>query len=96
VATVYPRYKIRDNETFDDNFEYDPPSLEVAYNTEKVSNTFTSNAASASITGIETHRHLGEKRYEIKDHLGMLGLCREWFGNSINHFIKKLRNNIFH
>ncbi len=70
VATVYPRYKIRDNETFDDNFEYDPPSLEVAYNTEMVSNTFTSNAVSASITGIETHRHLGEKRYEIKDHLG--------------------------
>ncbi len=35
-----------------------------------VSNTFTAVALSASITGIETHRHLGEKRYEIKDHLG--------------------------
>jgi hypothetical protein len=35
-----------------------------------VSNTFTAVAESAEITGIETHRHLGEKRYEIKDHLG--------------------------
>ena len=35
-----------------------------------VSNTFTDAAESAGITGIETHRHLGEKRYEIKDHLG--------------------------
>jgi len=31
---------------------------------------FASNLKSASITGIETHRHLGEKLYEIKDHLG--------------------------
>jgi hypothetical protein len=35
-----------------------------------VSNTFTPVALSDSITGIETHRHLGEKGYEIKDHLG--------------------------
>jgi len=70
VATVYPRYKIKDNDTYDDNFEDNPPSLEVAYNTEMLSNTFTSNAVSAGITGTETHRHLEEKRYEIKDHLG--------------------------
>ena len=70
MATVYPRYKIKDNDTYDDNFDNDPPSLEVAYNTEMVSNTFTALAGSANITGIETHRHLGEKRYEIKDHLG--------------------------
>ena len=78
IATVYPRYKIRDNNTYDDNFEDDPPSLEVAYNTEMISNTFTTNAESAGITGIETHRHLGEKRYEIKDHLG--NVCSyEWY-----------------
>ena len=35
-----------------------------------VSNTFTTVAKNAGKTGIETHRHLGEKRYEIKDHLG--------------------------
>jgi len=34
-----------------------------------VTNTFTAVALNASITGIETHRHLGEKRYKIKDHL---------------------------
>jgi hypothetical protein len=85
VATVYPRYKIRDNETFDDNFEDSPPSLEVAYNTEMVSNTFTSYAVSASITGIETHRHLGEKRYEIKDHLGNVRAVTSDIKNASNY-----------
>ena len=70
VATVYPRFKIQDNELYDNNFEDSPPNPAVAYNTEMVSNTFTAVAESAGITGIETHRHLGEKRYEIKDHLG--------------------------
>ena len=70
IATVYPRFDIKDDDSFDDNFENDPPSAEVAYNTEMISNTFTANAGIANITGIETHRHLGEKRYEIKDHLG--------------------------
>ncbi len=35
-----------------------------------VSNTFTTDAESAVISIIETHRHLEEKRYKIKEHLG--------------------------
>ncbi len=85
VATVYPRYKIRDNDSYNDNFEDDPPSLEVAYNTEMISNTFTTNAVSASITGIETHRHLGEKRYEIKDHLGNVRAVTSDIKNASNY-----------
>ena len=85
VATVYPRFKIQDNITYDDNFEDDPPSLEVAYNTEMVSNTFTTNAESAEITGIETHRHLGEKRYEIKDHLGNVRAVTSDIKNASNY-----------
>ena len=85
VATVYPRFKVRDNDTYNDNFEDSPPSLEVAYNTEMISNTFTTNAESAGITGIETHRHLGEKRYEIKDHLGNVRAITSDIKNSNNY-----------
>ena len=85
VATVYPRFKIKDNDTYNDNFEDSPPNPEVAYNTEMVSNTFTSNAVSASITGIETHRHLGEKRYEIKDHLGNVRAVTSDIKNASNY-----------
>jgi hypothetical protein len=38
---------------------------------------------SVSITGKETHRHLGEKRYEIKDNLGNV---LEFVGNGFKPF----------
>ena len=40
---------------------------------------------SASITGIETHRHLGEKRYEIKDHLGNVRAVTSDIKNASNY-----------
>ena len=85
VATVYPRFKIQDNELYDNNFEDSPPNPAVAYNTEMVSNTFTAVAESAEITGIETHRHFGEKRYEIKDHLGNVRAVVSDIKNAENH-----------
>ncbi len=50
-----------------------------------ISNTFTTNAESATITGIETHRHLGEKRYEIKDHLGNVRAVTSDIKNASNY-----------
>jgi len=50
-----------------------------------ISNNFTTYAESAGITGIETHRHLGEKRYEIKDHLGNVRAVTSDIKNASNY-----------
>ena len=43
------------------------------------------NAQRIGTTGIETHRHLGEKRYEIKDHLGNVRAVTSDIKNASNY-----------